>query len=220
MAQLKSASHVYIVAYPSPEFIWTIMTSSLPLPNSVLTLNLEKVGKWLELPSPLELMDPTRTLKDMIMATLEEKYHFTNLALAEEVSLDDDLRDLREKLKHGKVIDIKTNFWKLVPTGSETSHFLGPKKESYQFQYLAIVRVIDLDNPYVIRQRECHYPPENTNMGGCLRQKEYGSFSLERPTWVNSMHVPELIENGGEKLQTQIHKAVSQCLEEFQKLFP
>lgn len=218
LAELKSASHVFIVDYPSPEFAWWIMPYSLPF-TGVVNLNLEKVQKWLELPSPLELMDPARILKERIMATLEEKYHFTNLALPEGL-LDDDLMDLRNKLKHGKVIDIKTDFWKLVPTGSETSQFLDPKKESYQFQYLGIMRVIDLNNPSVIRQRECHYPPENTNMGGWLRPKEYGSFSMAKPTWVNSMHVSELIGQHGEKIQNEIHKAVTHCLQEFQKLFP
>ena len=219
VAELKNASHVYIVDYPSPEFAWWIMPYSLPF-TGVVNLNLEKVEKWLELPSPLELIDPTHTLRNQIMATLEDKYHFTNLALPQGVSLNENLMDLRKNLREGKVIDIQTYFWDLVPTGSENGDFLPPKKMPYQFQYSGIIRFIDLDGPSVIHQHLCHYPPEMAIYGEGLRPKEYGSFSLERPTWVNSMHVPELIENRGEKLQTQIHKAVTHCLQEFQKLFP
>ena len=227
VAQLKHAPHVYIVDYPSPEFTWTIMNSPfnrfpLIVPNAVVSLNLEEVEKWLELPAPLELRDPTHSLRDLIMATLEKKYLFTNLVLPEGVWVDDDLRDLKETLTEGKVIDVKTEFWQIVPGGSESSTdaFLPPKKELYQFQYLAIIRVIDLDGPDVIQQRSCHYPPEMTNMGGWLRPKELGTFSMKRPIWVHSMSVPELIENRGEKIQTQIHQAVRHCLEEFQTLFP
>lgn len=219
VTELKGSSHVYIVDYPSPEFAWWIMPYSLPF-TGVVNLNLEKVEKKLELSSPLELIDPTSTLRDQIMATLENRYHFTNLALPHGGSLEENLMDLKEKLGEGKVIDIQTYFWELVPTGSENGDFLPPKKMPYQFQYSGIIRFINLDGPYVIHQHLCHYPPEMTNMGRWLRPKEYGSFAMAKPTWVNSMHVPELIENRGEKIQNQIHKAVTHCLEEFQKLFP
>lgn len=220
VAELKNASHVYIVDYPSPEFTWTVMTSSLPLPNSVLPLNLAKVEKWLELPSPLELIDPTRTLRIQMMATLEDKYHFTNLVLAEEVSLDDDLMDRRSKLKQGKVIDIKTEFWKLVPAGNPSRPFLPPEKSTYEFHYSGIVRFIDLDGHYVIHQHSCHYPSQYKNMGGWLRPKEYDSLSLIIPKRENPMSVPELIDQQGANIRIQIQKAVTHCLQEFQKLFP
>jgi len=36
VANLKNVSHIYIVDCPSPESLWTVTTSSLPLPNPVL----------------------------------------------------------------------------------------------------------------------------------------------------------------------------------------
>ena len=225
VAQLKHAPHVYIVDYPSPEFTWTIMNSPfnrfpLIVPNAVVSLNLEEVEKWLELPAPLELRDPTHSLRDLIMATLEKKYHFTNLVLPEGVWGDDDLRDLKETLTEGKVIDVKTEFWQIVPTSYPGERFRPPEKHTYEFHYSGIVRVIDLEETHVIHQRPCHYPSQYQNMGGWLRPKVLGSFSMERRVYVNSMSVPELIENRGEKIQTQIHQAVRHCLEEFQTLFP
>ncbi|GJL68218.1 MAG: hypothetical protein NPIRA06_08530 [Nitrospirales bacterium] len=162
VVQLKSASHVYIVDYPSPEFAWWIMPYSLPF-TGVVNLNLEKVEKWLELPFPLEIIDPTHTLRNQIMATLEDKYHFTNLALPQGVSLNENLMDLRKNLSEGKVIDIQTYFWKLVPTGSENGDFLPPKKCRINFNTQGISGLLTLTarmsstSIYVITHRKWQY---------------------------------------------------------------
>ena len=153
------------------------------------------------------------------MSTLKDSYRFTNMVPIQGFS-DENIMVLREKLNHGKVIDIKTNFWKLVPTPYPGGRFLPPEKHTYEIHYSGIIRFVDLDGLSVIHQRSCHYPSEYQNMGRWLRQKEYGSLSFGTPQAKNPMTIPSLIDQQGANIQIQIHNAVTHCLQEFQKLFP
>ncbi|HNP61075.1 MAG TPA: hypothetical protein PKM72_09560 [Nitrospirales bacterium] len=226
--QLKNASKVFLVHYQSPDFF--IWTGSSNLPRAIAggllsgALGGGFVGSgvmvkesWDNFRIQMNLQffphDITEKMKQKFLEVLRKNYHFSNvtpISFQDEVSLMNLRENLgNDKSKNNKVIDIKTYFWHLSPTYEKN-------KNNFQFQYRGEVRVINLQPLSVILQHQCQYPAHSR---GDLILIPEGPSMLSGPVWEDSMTMPELITNNGEKIQTQIDKAVDHCLKEFTDKF-
>lgn len=132
LPNLKNAPHVYIVAYPSPEFGWWFHNSGfLVFPGADRKYSLIEAKKRLNKSFFFNLDDPTISFKYKISDFAKTQIGFTNIKYASDSFLDDIPMDLTQKLGQGKVIEIKTNFWHLFPIYSHPP--LTPEEKSYQF---------------------------------------------------------------------------------------
>ncbi|MCA9463714.1 MAG: hypothetical protein KC590_16485 [Nitrospira sp.] len=213
---LRNASHLYIIHYATPPFGWWFAFGIFPFPSSMHKLNLSDAQKKLNISNTVSLEDPTFALKGKVSHFMREQMRFSNITSLPAGFPKDDIMFLKQELGTGKVIDLRTIFWQFYPVYSRQP--LQPEKESYQFQYSGIVRVIDLDTLSVIHQVPCHYPPKSRNNGQMLSPKESGTlFSV--PTWENPLKVSEIFDGHGLKINEQVYLAVRHCQMKIEESF-